>query len=42
MPRTAQITRNTHETQIDLAIDLDGIVQAVLDTGVPFLDHMLD
>lgn len=40
--RQAQITRNTLETQISVKIDLDGTGKAVLDTGVPFLDHMLD
>ncbi|MDN5753759.1 MAG: imidazoleglycerol-phosphate dehydratase HisB [Nitrosospira sp.] len=40
--RQAQITRNTLETQISVKVDLDGTGKAVLDTGVPFLDHMLD
>jgi imidazoleglycerol-phosphate dehydratase len=40
--RTAQITRNTNETQISISLDLDGSGKAALDTGVPFLDHMLD
>ena len=40
--RTATITRNTAETQISVSINLDGTGQGVLDTGVPFLDHMLD
>ena len=40
--RQAQITRNTLETQISVKVDLDGSGKAVLDTGVPFLDHMLD
>ena len=40
--RQAQITRNTLETQISVKIDLNGTGKAVLDTGVPFLDHMLD
>ena len=42
MTRTAQITRNTNETQIRVAINLDGTGQQKLNTGVPFLDHMLD
>ncbi len=42
MPRTAAITRNTNETQIRVAINLDGTGQQKLNTGVPFLDHMLD
>ncbi|MFC5472934.1 imidazoleglycerol-phosphate dehydratase HisB [Paraherbaspirillum soli] len=41
-PRTAEITRNTNETQIRVAINLDGTGQQKLRTGVPFLDHMLD
>ncbi len=40
--RTAQVTRNTQETQIVVAINLDGQGKANLDSGVPFLDHMLD
>ena len=40
--RTAQVTRNTNETQISVAINLDGTGKQKLNTGVPFLDHMLD
>lgn len=40
--RTALIERNTLETQIKVAINLDGQGQASFTTGVPFLDHMLD
>ena len=40
--RTANITRNTSETQISVALNLDGTGAAQLNTGVPFLDHMLD
>ena len=40
--RTAEITRNTNETRIRVAINLDGTGKQNIDTGVPFLDHMLD
>jgi len=40
--RHAEVTRNTLETRISLKIDLDGTGKASLDTGVPFLDHMLE
>ena len=40
--RTAEITRNTNETRIRVAINLDGTGKQTIDTGVPFLDHMLD
>ena len=40
--RTAQISRTTAETQISVALNLDGNGVARLDTGVPFLEHMLD
>jgi imidazoleglycerol-phosphate dehydratase len=42
MTRTAEIIRNTNETQIRVAINLDGTGVQKLNTGVPFLDHMLD
>ena len=40
--RTAEVRRETKETQISVRLDLDGSGAAKLDTGVPFLDHMLD
>ena len=40
--RTAEVSRNTKETQIRVRIDLDGRGVARLSTGLPFLEHMLD
>lgn len=40
--RTAKVARDTLETQIKVEVNLDGTGQATFDTGVPFLDHMLD
>ena len=40
--RTATIERNTQETRIRVSINLDGTGTRTLNTGVPFLDHMLD
>ncbi len=40
--RTAQVTRNTKETQIFVSVNLDGNGDARLSSGIPFLDHMLD
>lgn len=40
--RTAEVERNTLETQINIKINLDGSGKASFLTGVPFLEHMLD
>ncbi|MBV8055400.1 MAG: imidazoleglycerol-phosphate dehydratase HisB [Deltaproteobacteria bacterium] len=41
-PRMAEISRNTRETQIAVRLQLDGNGRSEINTGVPFLDHMLD
>jgi len=40
--RSASIERNTLETQIKVSVDLDGTGASRMDTGVPFLEHMLE
>lgn len=40
--RTASLNRKTFETNIKLSLNLDGEGKRDIDTGVPFLDHMLD
>jgi imidazoleglycerol-phosphate dehydratase len=40
--RTAEVVRNTKETQIRVAVNLDGTGKNTLASGMPFLDHMLD
>ena len=40
--RRARVERDTLETQIKVSIDLDGTGEAKLNSGIPFLDHMLD
>lgn len=40
--RQASVERNTLETQIQVAVNLDGTGECKLDTGVSFLEHMLD
>jgi len=40
--RSAQVTRNTLETQIAIEVNLDGTGKVKLDTGLAFLEHMLD
>ncbi len=40
--RSAKLSRNTKETQITVAVNLDGSGLAKFDTGLPFLEHMLE
>ncbi|HXS51904.1 MAG TPA: imidazoleglycerol-phosphate dehydratase HisB [Usitatibacter sp.] len=40
--RKAEIQRDTKETRIHVALDLDGAGKSKLASGIPFLDHMLD
>ena len=40
--RTATVERDTLETQITVSVNLDGTGKARFDTGVPFLEHMLE
>ncbi len=40
--RKATVKRDTLETKIEVSVDLDGSGQGKFDTGVPFLEHMLD
>ncbi len=40
--RSARVERNTLETQITVAVNLDGTGKCNVKTGVPFLEHMLD
>jgi imidazoleglycerol-phosphate dehydratase len=41
-PRCADVERKTRETQVAVTLRLDGTGRGEIDTGVPFLDHMLE
>ena len=40
--RKAEVSRNTRETRVAVKLNLDGSGRSAIDTGVPFLDHMLE
>ena len=40
--RISEVVRNTNETKISVRVNLDGTGQGTLNTGIPFLDHMID
>ena len=40
--RSTKVSRNTLETQINIELNLDGSGKSRFDTGLPFLDHMMD
>jgi imidazoleglycerol-phosphate dehydratase len=41
MPRSAKVERSTKESQVTVAVDVDGTGESNVSTGVPFFDHML-
>ena len=42
MSRTSSVSRKTNETNIELSLNIDGEGKSTLETGVPFMTHMLD
>jgi imidazoleglycerol-phosphate dehydratase len=42
MSRTGKVSRKTRETEVEVALDLDGRGDATVSTGIPFFDHMLE
>lgn len=41
MPRSADLSRSTYETKIDMSLNIDGTGISHIDTGIGFFDHML-
>jgi len=42
MSRSARCSRSTNETAIEIELDIDGVGECEIRTGLPFFDHMLD
>ena len=40
--RVGRVERTTKETSVEILVNLDGTGKCKADTGIPFLDHMLD
>jgi imidazoleglycerol-phosphate dehydratase/histidinol-phosphatase len=42
IPRSAFVTRKTNETSVEISLTIDGTGRSIIDTGIGFLDHMLE
>ena len=42
IPRSASVTRKTNETSVEIDLTIDGTGRSSIDTGIGFLDHMLE